>query len=153
MEITKELNCPATYVYDQIINSVIYDIKKQTGNYIKREHLKDFTYTKQFGNGTNGTITILEQIPNKRYMFETKTAQNTFISGYQFTAIDEFHCRIDFKEELHSNGIMQKINDILMRVLFEHGKKNNFLQMLEQIEEKYQKDRIREDIDHLKNDE
>lgn len=152
MEIIKQLNCPASYVYNEIINSVVYDIKRTTGYRIKRDYLKDYTYTKQFHDGSTGTITILDQVKNERYVFETKTSKNTFTSGYQFTPIDEFHCQVQFKEEFESIGMMQKINDFLMRLLFQHSKKTQFLKMLEQIEEKYQNERLKADADRLKND-
>ena len=150
MEVKKQLNCPASYAYNEIINSVVYDIKRTTGCRVKRDYLKDYSYTKQFHDGSTGTITILNQQKNECYVFETKTAKNTFTSGYQFTPIDEFHCQVHFKEEFTSHGLFQQINDFLMRLLFQHSKKHQFLQMLEQIEEKYQQERFKEDADRLK---
>lgn len=150
MEVKKQLNCPAEYVYNEIINSVVYDIKRTTGYRVKKDHLKDYSYTKQFHDGSTGTITILEQKINECYVFETKTAKNTFTSGYQFIPLDEFHCEIHFKEEFISHGLFQKMNDLLMRLLFQHSKKHHFLQMLEKMEEQYQEKRFKEDADRLK---
>lgn len=151
MEISKQLNCPVTYVYNEIMNSVVYDIKRSTGARVKKDFLKDYTYTKQFHDGSTGTIKILEQVKNERYMFQTITNKNTFTSAYRFTAIDDHHCQIDYKEVFESNGMLQKVNDLLMRILFQHSKKAQFLQMLEQIEEKYQSEQIKADVDRLKN--
>ncbi|KRK45999.1 hypothetical protein FC66_GL000960 [Dellaglioa algida DSM 15638] len=46
MEMEIKLKMPATYLFDQIMESVLYDIHTQTGRKLKRNQLEDFEFTK-----------------------------------------------------------------------------------------------------------
>ena len=42
MEIRKELNVPATFFFDKIADSAIYDIQHSTGQNVTRRQLNNF---------------------------------------------------------------------------------------------------------------
>lgn len=150
MKVNKEVNCPNTFIYNEIINSVLYDIKRNTGQKPKRDYLENFTYSKTFNDGSLGHITITKQEANRLYEFQTSTKNNVYYTRYEIQAIDPYHCEISLSEKVESKGFLQKLNDWLMIFLFTRTKKQQFLQMLEAMEKKYQNQKIKEDNDQLK---
>ena len=40
MEITKKLNIPASFFYDKVMDSVVFDVRKATGKSVTRKQLK-----------------------------------------------------------------------------------------------------------------
>ena len=48
MEITKTLTISADEFYTQLMNSVIFDIRKQTGKTLTRKQLRKFEYIKEY---------------------------------------------------------------------------------------------------------
>ncbi|MGH2245644.1 DUF3284 domain-containing protein, partial [Enterococcus faecalis] len=48
MEITKTLTISAHEFYTQLMNSVIFDIRKQTGETLTRKQLPKFEYIKEY---------------------------------------------------------------------------------------------------------
>ncbi|CAM3985486.1 DUF3284 domain-containing protein [Catellicoccus marimammalium] len=150
MQVTKQINCPSSFIYNELIDSVLYDIKRTTGKKPKRSHLENFSYEKRFHDGSIGTVTITKQEDDRCYAFQTKTKNNTFYTSYEITPIDDYHCQIFVQEKVESDGFFQKINDFLMMTLFLRNKKQHLLQMLAEMEKKYQTEKIKEDNDRLK---
>ena len=40
MEIVKKLNIPASFFYDKVMDSVLFDVRKATGKSVTRKQLK-----------------------------------------------------------------------------------------------------------------
>lgn len=52
MEITKTLTISADEFYTQLMNSVIFDIRKQTGKTLTRKQLRKFEYIKEYSKNS-----------------------------------------------------------------------------------------------------
>ena len=74
MEITKTLTISADEFYTQLMNSVIFDIRKQTGKTLTRKQLRKFEYIKEYSKIV-AKIVIEEAIENKTYQFRTSTTK------------------------------------------------------------------------------
>ena len=66
MEITKTLTISADEFYTQLMNSVIFDIRKQTGKTLTRKQLRKFEYIKEYSKNSRAKIVIEEAVPLKK---------------------------------------------------------------------------------------
>ena len=79
MEIVKKLNIPASFFYDKVMDSVLFDVRKATGKSVTRKQLKNLEYVKQFSQNNRARIKIEELIENQSYKFRTSTTKNYFV--------------------------------------------------------------------------
>ncbi|MGM9903616.1 hypothetical protein A5844_002323 [Enterococcus sp. 10A9_DIV0425] len=137
MEIVKRLNIPASFFYDKVMDSVLFDVRKATGKSVTRKQLKNLEYIKQFSQNNRARIKIEEVIENQSYKFRTSTTKNDFVVHYQIKPIDEKTCEVHYTEEMESHGMIQKLNDMLLGTMLMFFKKRRFKKMLVMIEESY----------------
>ncbi|MBL1227898.1 DUF3284 domain-containing protein [Enterococcus sp. BWB1-3] len=134
MEVVKKLNIPAPVFYKKIIESVIYDIRVQTGKDVTEKQLNNFEYVKTFSKSQRAKIKIDKIEKNSAYHFSTSTTKNEFKVSYDITMIDDNSCEIRYAESMESYGTLQKMNDIVLSMLLGFFKKRQFKKMLEQME-------------------
>ncbi len=137
MELKETLNVPATFFFDKIADSALYDVQRHTGKRLNRKQLKNFEYVKQFNKNARAKIKINEFLENVAYGFTTSTTRNTFEVAYYIEAIDDKSCEVTYKETTKSYGIFQKINDNTVGLLWGLLRKRRFKSMLRQIEGAY----------------
>lgn len=137
MQIVKKLKVPAPFLYDKIIDSVLFDIRKQTGKSVTRKQLNNFEYVKDFSKNSRAKIKIEKHIENEAYHFRTSTTRNDFLVKYDIRPIDDQSCEVVYEEEMKSFGVMQKMNDMVVGLLVGFLKKRQFKKMLEMIETSY----------------
>ncbi|MHC9532013.1 DUF3284 domain-containing protein [Dellaglioa sp. L3N] len=137
MEVEMKLKIPAKYLFDQIMESVLYDIHAQTGRKLTRNQLDGFEFTKQFTKTQSAELKVTKMIENESYHFQTDSNRNKFEVGYDIKAIDDGHCLLSYKESMTSKGKMQQMNDAFMSMIMSFFKKRNFKKMIKQIESKY----------------
>ncbi|MCZ2491366.1 DUF3284 domain-containing protein [Dellaglioa carnosa] len=137
MEMEMKLKMPATYLFDQIMESVLYDIHTQTGRKLKRNQLEGFEFTKNFSKTQTAALKVTKIVENESYHFQTENNRNKFEVGYEIIAVDADHCLLSYKESMTSKGKMQQMNDVFMSMMMSFFKKRNFKKMMKQIEGKY----------------
>ncbi|ENZ6553356.1 DUF3284 domain-containing protein [Enterococcus hirae] len=137
MEIVKTLNIPASFFYDKVMDSVLFDVRKATGKSVTRKQLKNLEYVKQFSQNSRARIKIEEVIENQSYKFRTSTTKNDYVVHYQIKALDDKTCEVRYKEQMQSYGMLQKLNDMILGTMLMYFKKRRFKKMLVMIEETY----------------
>ena len=137
MKIVKTLNIPADFFYQQVINSVVFDIRKSTGETIKSHQLANYSYVKEFSKNSRARITIEEAKTNECYRFNTSTIRNEFNVAYQIKPTSDQQCEVTYTEEMTSHGFLQKLNDSLFGVVMTPFKKKQLVKMLEAMEASY----------------
>ena len=137
MEIVKKLNIPASFFYNKVIESVLYDIRMQTGKDISEKQLGNFEYVKIFSKTQRAKIKIDKLEKDSSYHFSTSTTKNEFRAGYDIKPIDEKSCEIHYTEKMESFGNLQKMNDAVLGIMMGFLKKRQFKKMLDQIEKSY----------------
>ncbi|MGY3750605.1 DUF3284 domain-containing protein [Vagococcus acidifermentans] len=137
MEIVKQLNVPATFFYEKIIDSVIFDIRKQTGKKVTRQNLTNFEYIKTFSKNSQAKIKIEKHVENRAYHFRTSTTHNDYLVQYDIKPLDDHSCEVVYRESMTSYGFLQKMNDAVMGTLLGFFKKRRFIKMLDMIEAAY----------------
>lgn len=137
MKISKELNIPATYFYNKLVESVLFDVRKSTGEGTSESNLVGMEYVKQFGSKDFAKITIDELEKNQKYAYSTSTTRNDFNATYEIKSIGEKKCLVEYEEKVISHGTLQKVNDGLFQFVLGKMKKKRFIKMLEQMEKSY----------------
>ena len=137
MKLVKTFNVPAEFFYQKMIHSILFDIRKSTGETIKEHRLKGFSYVKQFSSNAKGKITIDEIVSNETYAYTTSTVRNEFKVSYQIRAISASECEVTYSEEVVSYGFLQKANDLLFGIFLVPFKKKQLIKMLSAIEASY----------------
>lgn len=137
MKIERKLNIPAEFLYDKIMDSVIFDVRKATGKNLSRKQLRNFEYVKEFSKSSRAKIKIEDVIENQAYQFKTSTSKNEFVARYQIAPIDDRSCQVSYTESMESFGFMQRLNDMLFGTALMFFKRRQFKKMLEMIEKSY----------------
>ncbi|OQO85545.1 hypothetical protein BH739_10645 [Enterococcus casseliflavus] len=137
MRIEKDLSIPANVFYDQIMDSVIFDIRKATGKTLSRKQLAGFQYVKEFSTTSRAKIEIEEIIENQVYQFKTETTKNEFVARYEVTPLDRKSSKVIYTETMKSHGFMQQLNDMLLGTILGYFKRKQFKKMLSMMEEAY----------------
>lgn len=137
MKVEKTLTIPAKAFYDQVINSVIFDIRKATGKTISAKQLEGFEYVKEFSSSSRAKISIGEVVENQVYQFRTETTKNEFVVRYEIQKIDAKTSKIIYTETMKSFGIMQQLNDMVLGTILGYFKRKQFKKMLVMMEEAY----------------
>ena len=137
MKISKELNIPATYFYTKLVESVLYDVRKSTGEGVNEANLEGTEYVKQFGSKDFAKIKIDKLVPNVAYAYSTSTTRNDFNASYEIRPTGDQTCLVEYEENMISHGTFQKMNDGLFHFVLGKVKKKRFIKMLEQMEESY----------------
>lgn len=137
MRIEKDLSIPANVFYDQIMHSVIFDIRKATGKTLSRKQLAGFQYVKEFSTTSRAKIEIEEIIENQVYQFKTETTKNEFVARYEVTPLDGKSSKVIYTETMKSHGFMQQLNDMLLGTILGYFKRKQFKKMLSMMEEAY----------------
>jgi len=137
MRIEKDLSIPANVFYDQIMDSVIFDVRKATGKTLSRKQLAGFQYVKEFSTTSRAKIEIEEIIENQVYQFKTETTKNKFVARYEVTPLDGKSSKVIYTETMKSHGFMQQLNDMLLGTILGYFKRKQFKKMLSMMEEAY----------------
>lgn len=137
MEVVKRLNMPANRFFDTIIDSVLFDIRKQTGESLRPKQLNNYEYIKVFSKNSRAKIKIEKFVENESYHFRTSTTKNDFFVQYEIKPIDDQSCEVRYVEKMESYGFLQKLNDMVLGVMVGFLKKRRFVKMLEMIEAEY----------------
>lgn len=137
MEIKETLKVPTTFFFNKIADSALYDIERQTGKRLNRKQLAKFEYVKEFNKNARAKIKIDEFVENRAYAFTTSTTKNRFYVAYHVEKIDEVSCAVTYEETMESFGLLQKINDNTVGLIWGFLRKRRFRSMLRQIESSY----------------
>lgn len=135
MEIKRKMAISAEKCFDTITQSVLYDIKKETGQDLTGDDLTGFEYIKTFSKNSRAAIKIEVYQTNRSYHYRTKTDKNNFLVKYDIEPLSKNTCRLYYYEEVESYGHMQKLNDALVGTLLNRFRKKRFVHMLKTMED------------------
>ena len=138
MQLVHTINAPVGYVYQTIIDSVVYDIKQATGNTIAAGALLNYEYQKPLGKRGRGRVKITKADKNRVYAFETRTARTTYWVEYALQETQDNGTKITYTENTAHQQRMQDYNQMLMMLLLGRGRKRRIKMMLDAIEQQYQ---------------
>ncbi len=138
MKIQQKLNIPANFFYRKVVDSVLYDIRTQTGNTISEDQLEGYSYLKQFTKTTSARITVTKLIPDRAYYYTTHSNQSNFEVKYDIEKLSDKEIKVTYEENVESKGgFLRQMNDVLVGSILGFVRRRNFKKMLLQIEASY----------------
>lgn len=138
MKLTETLDCPASYFYNKLVDSILYDIHQNTSDRPLKEDLSGFQYTKKFSNSSSATMMIEKLEKDTCYMYTSKTTRKTYHVSYHIKSIDDEHCRVDYEEIIDGEGLLDVLNDWVVGLFSSYGRKKQFKNMLHMMAKDYQ---------------
>lgn len=141
MKVKQTMNMPIDVLYQKIIQSVLADIKKQTGKQINPNQLSGYQYKKFFSNHSSGMIKIDKADQNEQdaeYAYSTATNRNTFKVSYTLQALENGQTLLTYVEHMGSKGTIQMWNDMIVGAILSIGRKRNLRKMFKGMEASYQ---------------
>ncbi|MDR2832347.1 MAG: DUF3284 domain-containing protein [Streptococcaceae bacterium] len=137
MIIIRDVNAPASFVFTKLIDSSLYDIKKQTNKRLTWKQLKNFEYVKTFSRHQKARITILDVVENEKYSFKTSTTSNEYVTTYTIEPKTDVSCKVTCEETKTSHGFMQKLNDTVVGLILGRSKKKQIKAILDEMGKQY----------------
>ncbi|SJZ40679.1 protein of unknown function [Pilibacter termitis] len=138
MKITRVVNAPSAFIYGKIVDSSLFDIRKQTGKSLNQKQLANFEYVKTFNKHQSAKIRITDVKENETYAFETSNTRNHFTTIYTIRSLDETKCEVTLEEKMVSHGVLQSANDMIFSVVLGWLKKKQIRVMLDAMAKEYQ---------------
>ena len=127
MEIEFDINASANEVFDEIISSILDDIKRSTGKKVALEKLyENYSYSKSMVNYMGKSVDVTVKINNLIY---AERYSATIINPKGSNTIEYNLCESDngvkltYKESYDSKSIFQKLNYKLMSLFFTRSNK------------------------------
>ncbi|WP_179396308.1 DUF3284 domain-containing protein [Lacticaseibacillus absianus] len=137
MQVEHTINVPAGYVYQTIVDSVLYDIKQATGNTIAPGALLGYEYQKPMGKRGRGRVKITKADKNRAYAFQTRAGQATYYVEYQLQETQDNQTKVTYRESTVRDSKLQAYNEMLVMLLLGHGRKRRIKMMLDAMERQY----------------
>lgn len=138
MKMTLDFAVPAQYLFEQLTNSVLYDIKQQTGKNVKPRQLPNFKFDKTFNNQVTGHFQITKYQPDQDYAYQLKTSKNTYQVSYHLTPLDAQNVKFEYQEIIQAKTKTGDANNNLLQFLIGWQRKKRFKKMRQQIVQQYQ---------------
>lgn len=137
MKIQQTLDVPSAYFYTKIMESVLYDIKKNTNQVPSAEMLTGFEYQKEVQKNRMVRIKIVKAIKNREYAYETSLPGQVFEASYEIQETQDGKTQVTYHEESKFTDTLRDWNQRLMTLLLGHSRKKRFYTMMKQIEQSY----------------
>lgn len=127
---------PAAYFYTKVIDSVLYDIKQNTGETLKPQALQGYEYRKPMGKA-QARVKITKNVINRTYAFETDMVGGKYVVSYDIQETQDGNVEVTYEEESKFTSTVRDWNQKLMVLLLGHGRKKQMVAMLDQIAASY----------------
>ncbi|APT18248.1 hypothetical protein FC62_GL000793 [Amylolactobacillus amylotrophicus DSM 20534] len=131
-------NVPAKYFFNKITESVIEDIKQQTGTVLSRSQLKDFSFDKKFANGQYGKLEVTDFKDDELYAYEMHSGKNAHKVSYRIKPLGEKKSELSYVEHVSGSSATVDLNNKLTGFILGWVRRKRLKQMGKKIEEFYQ---------------
>ncbi|WP_262316148.1 DUF3284 domain-containing protein [Lacticaseibacillus parakribbianus] len=138
MELQRTVNAPASYIYQTIIDSVLYDIKQSTGNSLAPGALNGYEYQKKMGKNGRGRVKITKADKNRAYAFETRIGRGTYYVEYDLQETQDNETKVTYHENTLYADKMREWNQMLVMIFLGHRRKRRIQYMLDTMAQQYQ---------------
>lgn len=139
MKINVTLNAPVEFLYQQLIESALEDIRKQVGKKISWHDLPNYTYEKKWVSGRVAKMHIDSAIPSQAYGYTMTTADQEFIVEYRLKKKDDTHTILEYTEDNHAKDAKVKANQNIGAFTLGWLRKHRFKKMARKMAEQYYK--------------
>lgn len=134
MEISMELNISAEYLFQRLIDTLIYDAKQETGRELTFEELKDLSYATSLDRQTKAKLKVTKFIPNKSYHIRLETPEFIKHEAYELTALAKDKVKVDYFEKQQAKQKLHSLRQRLTAPFRCSLRRHNFMKLLKELE-------------------
>ena len=139
MKLKLSVKVPATYYFNKIVDSSIYDIKQQTGVSLSKDQLQGYQFKKKIGENSYSDFQITKVICNELYAYQLETPVNSYRVSYQISPLSTEMMNLEYQEEITGANKTVSANNMFTQLLWGWSRKRRFKKMTKEIEKSYQK--------------
>jgi len=132
------LTVPADYFFNNLVDSVLYDIQTCTGQSLSARQIAEYRYRKMMPNGRLAHYHITACMPGQHYGYEMRSGDRVWTVDYQLTN-NGAGSRLVYDEGMHSRSQRSQANDRTAGWVFGWSRKRRFKKMVQAIEAEYAK--------------
>lgn len=99
MEISMNLNVSAEYLFQRLLDTLLYDIKQETGRELTVAELSDLSYATKLDHQTKAQLKVIKLIPDRSYHLQIETDHYVKKEAYELTPLAKDQVKVDYREE------------------------------------------------------
>ena len=138
MKVTSTVDAPVSFFYQKLIDSVLYDIKHETGQDLMFAQLAGFEYKKSVGARGTIRIKISKLVQNQTYAFDTIAGGDTYHTRYDLAGTEDDKTDVVYHENAEYADDIKKTNNMIMMLLIGWSKKRRMKKMWDSVAASYQ---------------
>ncbi len=128
MEISMNLNVSAEYLFQRLLDTLLYDIKQETG--------RELTVA-ELDHQTKAQLKVIKLIPDRSYHLQIETDHYVKKEAYELTPLAKDQVKVDYREESLVKKQISKLQIKIFSPLAEWIRRHNFMKLLKEIEVGY----------------
>lgn len=137
MEISMNLNVSAEYLFQRLLDTLLYDIKQETGRELIVAELSDLSYATKLDHQTKAQLKVIKLIPDRSYHLQIETDHYVKKEAYELTPLAKDQVKVDYREESLVKKQTSKLQIKIFSPLAEWIRRHNFMKLLKEIEVGY----------------
>src|SRR5262245_15888461 len=139
MELKVQLRVSANEVFEQLLISIVQDIKNSTGQTIDKDKLSnDFSYKKSIRNHMGYVVPVKVQVNEliRPIKYSVAIENPSGINTMEYTLTDTVKgVEITYKENYRASSTLQNWNYILVSIIFSRRSKKKMLKQFAYLEQ------------------
>ena len=135
MEISMNLNVSAEYLFQRLLDTLLYDIKQETGRDLTVAELSDLSYATKLDHQTKAQLKVIKLIPDRSYHLQIETDHYVKKEAYELTPLAKN--QVDYYEESLAKKQTSKLQTKIVVPLAKWIRRHNFMKLLKEIEVGY----------------
>lgn len=147
MELEVNIKASAKEVFDELIAAILEDIKNSTGKKIAIEKLgENYSYKKKLMNYSGSNIDVTVNIDKFIYpnQYIATITNPKGANTIEYSLCDqEDSVNIKYREEYKSKSIFQKLNHMLMSLIFTRSNKKKVIKKFNYLEQELLKRKVK----------
>ncbi|WP_304651607.1 DUF3284 domain-containing protein [uncultured Ligilactobacillus sp.] len=137
MEISMNLNVSAEYLFQRLLDTLLYDIKQETGRELTVAELPDLSYATKLDHQTKAQLKVIKLIPGRSYHLQIQTDNYVKKEAYELTPLAKDQVKVDYHEESLVKKPSSKLQTKIFAPLAKWIRRHNFMKLLKEIEVGY----------------
>ena len=133
-----KLTVSADYFFNNLVDSVLYDIQTCTGQRLSVNQIASYRYRKMMPNGRLAHYRITACAAGQHYGYEMRSGDRIWTVDYQLTD-NGAGSQLVYNESMHSQSQRSQANDRTAGWVFGWAHKRRFKKMVHAIEAEYAK--------------
>lgn len=137
MEVSTTLNVSAEYLFSRLVDTVVYDARKETGRSVSVDELENMSYRTHVDKQTRARILITKLVRNRSYHYRVETAQTVFSAGYDLVELAADKVRVTYTESLLQKDPVLRFKARAAERCLGWLRRHNFIRILKNFEVGY----------------